>query len=256
MATPLQPLDRMQSAIQLAAFHYIVCLKATPSNKDHTLATKDMEYYFENIRTADSRILHFEFQRWATGAVLRDLVEHFSIFLSDTYHTAVSNSLNRTFVVSPKQFQRRGIEGQLAILAAEFTVAPEWVSRLSGFNRARNCLAHRAGIVGGPDTTDGQEMVVRWLMPKTTITDDPPDQRIDVSGPMGTLVQAQHIDGDFATKVELQDREKRVRIGDDLHFNPDEIFEICQTFQLAAAAFSEMGPPNGLPSDDFTALNN
>ncbi|WP_132665673.1 MULTISPECIES: hypothetical protein [unclassified Rhizobium] len=106
-----------------------------------------------------------------------------------------------------------------------------------------------------PDTTDGQEMVVRWLMPKTSIKDGPPDQRIDVSGPMGTLVQAQHIDGDFATRVELQDREKRVGIGNDLHFKPDEILEICQTFQLAAAAFSEIGPPNEPPSDDFTDSN-
>lgn len=255
MVIPLKPLDRMHTAIQLAAFHYIVCLKTTPSNKDHKLTTSKIEYHFENIRTADSKLLHFEFQRWATCAVLRDLVEHFSIFLSDTYHAAVNSRPNLKFCVSPTQFQRRGIEYQLAVLASAFNVAPEWVSRLTGYNRARNCLAHRAGIVGVQDTTDGQEMVVRWLMPKTSIKDGAPDQHIDVSGPMGKLVQAQHIDGDFATKVELQDREKRVRIGNDLHFNPDEIFEICQTFQLAAAAFSEMGIPKEPPSDNFTDLN-
>jgi hypothetical protein len=40
------PLDKMQSAIQLAGFHYIVCLKALPTNADHRLTIEKMEYVF------------------------------------------------------------------------------------------------------------------------------------------------------------------------------------------------------------------
>ena len=77
MAMQPKPLDKMQSAIQLSAFHYIVCLKALPTNADSTLAFEDTEFHFDSIRTADSNALHWEFQRWAASAVLRDIIENF-----------------------------------------------------------------------------------------------------------------------------------------------------------------------------------
>ncbi|GGB12102.1 hypothetical protein GCM10011491_44960 [Brucella endophytica] len=241
MATQSRPLDKMQSAIQLAAFHYIACLKAMPSNADHKLTIGKAEFHFENIRTADSRLLHGEFQRWAASAVLRDLVEHFSIFLMEVYRDAVMKAPGRTFAVTPSRFERRGIEDQLTILAAEFSVAPEWIILLTGYNRARNCLAHRAGIVDLPDATDGSELVVRWLVAKTALAEGPPSRLVDIQGPMGALVRGHHIHGVSAAIFELQDRENRVAVGSTLHFLPDEVLEICQTFQLVAAAFSEIG---------------
>jgi hypothetical protein len=67
MATQPKPLDKIHSAIQLAAFRYIACLKATPSNADYKLAIGASEVHFGKIRTADSMVLHGEFQRWAAG---------------------------------------------------------------------------------------------------------------------------------------------------------------------------------------------
>lgn len=231
-------LAKMQSAIQLAAFHYIVCLKATPSNSDCMLKIGSLEFHFDNIRTADSRVLHVEFQRWAASAVLRDLIEHFSIFLMETYRDIVTNSPERTFLTSPERFEQRGIEDQLTILSKEFSIDPKWIERLTGYNRARNCFAHRAGVVGVKDVTDGEDLIVRWLNTQTALTDTSPTQMIDVGGPMGNLVCGQHIHGSFAATVELLDREKRISIGNLIHFLPDEILEICQTFQLASAAFA------------------
>ena len=243
MTTKPKPLDKMHSAIQLAAFHYIACLKAAPSNADYTLTIENSEFHFENIRTADSTLLHAEFQAWAASAVLRDLIEQFSIFLMEVYRNAVECAPGRTFPVTPAQLDRRGIDVQLTVLAKEFSVAPEWIVRLTGYNRARNCLAHRAGIVGVPDATDGTELVVRWLVARANLIKEASDQFIKVGGPMGDLVRGHYVHGSAAT-LELLDREKRIGIGSSLHFFPKEVLEICQTFHLASAAFSGIMGPN------------
>ncbi|UIJ73220.1 hypothetical protein [Aurantimonas sp. HBX-1] len=231
-----KPLEKMHTAIQLAAFHYIACLKATPSNADYTVTIGNLEFRFDNIRTAETRILHWEFQRWAASAVLRDLIEYFSIFLTEIYGDAVANASDRTFATTPSQFERKGIEDQLSILAREFSIAPEWVTRLTGHNRARNCLAHRAGVVGLPDATHGPDLVISWLAVKTTLAEGVPAPFLDVGGAMSGLVRAQRSHEESTATVELLHREKRVGVGSVLHFLPDEVLEICQTLQLASAA--------------------
>lgn len=238
----IDPLDKIQSAVQLAAFHYIVCLKAKPTNADHTLIFGKTEYHFDGIRTADNRELHVNFQGWAAVSVLRDLIESFSIFLMEVYERAVASNPNGNFSSTPAQFERRGIEEQLSILTKDFAVDLAWVSRLTGYNRARNCLAHRAGIVGTPDATDGNELVVRWLVASATLHDSVVTPIIDVQGPMGSLIQGKHIEGGTAL-VSVLDREKRVAIGEMVDLLPNEVFEICQTFQMAAAAFDGLSQP-------------
>lgn len=161
----------------------------------------------------------------------------------EVYRDAVANAPGRTFSTTPTQFERRGIEDQLSTLAREFSIAPEWIARLTGYNRARNCLAHRAGLVGFPDATDDTELVVRWLVAKTTVTESIPGQFTEVQGPMGGLVRGQHIHGDSAATLELLDREKRVSVGSLLHFHPDEVLEICQTLQIASAALGGLAAP-------------
>jgi hypothetical protein len=114
----------------------------------------------------------------------------------EVYRDAVVSALGRTFSTTPSQFEKRGIEDQLTILSVEFSIAPEWITRLTGYNRTRNCLAHRVGGVGLQDA------------------------------------------------IEVLDREKRVGVGSLLHFLPEEVLEICQTLQLASAAFGAIKAPS------------
>src|SRR4051794_39020192 len=83
-------LNKMHSAVQLAGFHYIACLKASPTNADHKLTFGKSTFDFMSIASADSQQLHVEFQGWAASSVLRDLVEHFSIFLMEVYRDTVT----------------------------------------------------------------------------------------------------------------------------------------------------------------------
>jgi hypothetical protein len=228
--------DKMQSAIQLAGFHYIVCLKTVPTNADHEIFTEKIAYSFDNIRKTDNRTLHIEFQRWAAMVVLRDLIESFSVFLMEVYRDNMQAKPTAAYSATLAQFERMGIEDQLGILANDFAIDAAWTSRLIAYNKARNCLAHRQGIVGPRDVTDGSELVIRWLVSKIELTDGPVTPFIEAVGPMSPLIRAQHIHGE-PIYLEVHDKEKRVAIGAYLNFLPTDILEIIWTFQMAAAVF-------------------
>jgi len=217
------PLDKMRSAIQLAGFHYIVCLKALPTNADHEITFDKMTYAFEAIGRVGSNALHGEFQRWAAVSVLRDLIENFSTFLMEIYGSAMQANPGAAYSATLIQFERKGIEDQLDILSKDFSIDAAWTTRLVGYNRARNCLAHRQGKVGPRDANDGNELVVRWLATKIELA----------------IIRGQHVHGQ-AARVEVQDKEKRIGVGSFLIFLPTDILEICQTFQFAAAAFGTL----------------
>jgi len=229
----------MHSAVQLAGFHYIACLKAVPTSADHSLAFGNSTYSFLSIATADSGVLRAEFQRWATSAVLRDLVEHFSVFLLAVYSDALAANPDTKFVPTPAQFERLGVEAQLAALAANFPVDNAWTSRLIAYNKARNCLAHRVGVVGLQDVTENDELVVRWLTAKVALHEGSIEKQIEARGPMAHLIQGEHVGGKAAT-IEVLDRERRFKIGSPISFMPDELLGICQTLHAAAAAYDTL----------------
>ena len=233
-------LDRFHTAVQLAGFHYIACLKARPTKADHELTSGKSTYVFMSIAEQEDRYLHWEFQNWAATSVLRDLLEHFSVFLMEVYQDAVVANPTHPFTKTVDQFERLGIEAQLATLIGSFSISSDWVSRLTGFNRARNCLAHRGGVVGAKDLTDGSELVVRWLASSAMVNEGPITPTVEAQGPMSHLIRGQHISGEKAATISVMDRERRFKVGDRLQLLPDELLEICQTFHLASVALNSV----------------
>lgn len=231
-------LDRFHTAVQLAGFHYIACLKARPTKADHELTFGKSTYVFMSIASQEDRYLHWEFQNWAATSVLRDLLEHFSVFLMEVYKDAATANPNHPFTRTVDQFERVGIEAQLATLIDSFSISSDWVSRLTGFNRARNCLAHRNGLVGAKDLTNDVELVVRWLTSSAVVNDGPITPLVEAQGPMSHLIRGQHISGEKAVTISVLDRERRFKEGEQLRLLPDELLEICQTFHLAAVALN------------------
>ncbi|NIK88335.1 hypothetical protein FHS83_001653 [Rhizomicrobium palustre] len=239
------PVGKMQSEIQLAGFHYIVCMKTRPTNADCKLSLENVEYSFENISEQKNDTLHAEFQRWASSCVLRDLIESFSIFLMELYREALKIKPSRRYSTTLEKFERMGIEDQLDVISTDFQIDPRWAVRLAGYNKARNSLAHRQGIVGARDVTDGNELVIRWLVAKFELIEGQA-QSVVINSPMKGLVQAQHIEGAPA-RVEINDKEKRIPVGSAIHFSPADILEVCQTLQLATAAYGLILEPDVKP---------
>lgn len=230
-------LGRLQSAIQLAGFHYIVCLKARPTSADHRLKFERTEFSFKSISETENNTLHFEFQRWAAAAVLRDLMESFSIFLAEVYEGIIQANPKVTYSVSFAKFERCGIEEQLDILSQNFGIDQRWVTTLVGFNRMRNCLAHRQGKVGVRDCTDGDDLVVSWLVSNITLTDGPEKGWVEDDGYMSGLMAAKKSFG-AAAEFKTQIKEKRFELGSILNFHPQDIFEICGTIHQASIIYS------------------
>ncbi|MEJ1119774.1 hypothetical protein V9K92_14975 [Phyllobacterium sp. CCNWLW109] len=241
-ALELQPIQKIQRAIQLAGFHYIASLKSHPTRADHEITYIDKTYSFEAIKSSNDQQLQVDFQSWAVASVVRDLIESFSIFLWDVYSHAVANNPDGVFSSTPTKFEQRGIEDQLKILTVDFGIDSAWTSILNGYNKARNCLAHRSGIVAAKDATDGNELVIRWLVLSIQTHDGATTQTIPSQGLMENLIQGSHISG-IGSHLFINDREKRVAIGNELQFFPDEFFGICQTFQLATAAIAGLSKP-------------
>lgn len=86
---------------------------------------------------------------------LRDLIETFSIFLDRLYEPFFV--LNKGFdgngkrLSPPKVYERRGITDKLDTLSRILEISETDRKVLVSLNQARNCFAHRRGVVGEPD---------------------------------------------------------------------------------------------------------
>jgi hypothetical protein len=235
----LSPLNKMKSAIQLAGYHYITCLKAMAGNENCELEIKGTNYCFENIRTHDWSTLAWEFQSWAARSVLRDLVESFSIFMTEVFQSIESKS-SKQLTVNSVKFERLGIEEQSQVFKVNFNVDDQWFLMFDGLNRVRNCLAHRQGIVSAKDLNDNGNLTVSWLKTIWSIADRTHSQFVEAAGLYNNLVRGEQATGSLAIDLGVDRVEKRFDMGKSLIFEPDEILQICMTFSTLASVFSRV----------------
>jgi hypothetical protein len=235
----LSPLHKMNSAIQMAAYHYITSVKAKAGNENCELTVESNNYSFENIRRHDNKTLIWEYQCWVARCVLRDLVESFSIFMVDVYRTALANS-SGGMSTSIVEFEKMGVERQSQVFKNDFNIDNRWLVMFDGFNRARNCLAHRQGVVSSKDASENGALVMTWLKINWLVAERAPTEFVEASGPYRGLIQGRQETGSFAVDIQVESVEKRVAIGTILVFGPDEILQICMTFQTLASVFSRV----------------
>jgi hypothetical protein len=125
-----------------------------------------------------------------------------------------------------------GLTEQLEVFASKFGVDAAWVSRLSGYNKARNCLAHRNGLVGDVDFTQGEgSLVIRWMESKVARAADH-----ELPHDMAHLARFILTSGEPSYRGQLQDKERRFSAGQSVDLRPEELLQICATFQMATAA--------------------
>jgi hypothetical protein len=235
----LSPLNKMDSAVQLAGFHYITSLKARAGNENCELYVKGNTYSFENIRTFDSSTLAWEYQCWAARCVLRDLVESFSSFLTAVYQ-AIESKSSKGLSISGIKFEMLGVEDQSKTFKANFNIDDRWFVMFDGLNRARNCLSHRQGIVSLKDVNNNGALSVSWLKINWSISDQAPTQFVDAAGHYTGLIRGEQLAGSDAIDICIVRTEKRFNIGEILVFEPEDILQICSTFTTLASLFSRV----------------
>ena len=111
------------------------------------------------ISEASRKLLIEEFESWNIGNAFREIVETFSLFLSEAYgiiHIVDTNSL-ASLERAKKRFSfKGGVSDHLQIVCDMAGVENRFGPMFIAMNQARNCIAHRRGIVGiediqGPD---------------------------------------------------------------------------------------------------------
>lgn len=108
-----------------------------------------------------------EFGKWVRSNGLRELIETFSIYLDRLYvplfilHKGASNEGAK--LPSPQRLEHLGIADKIDVLASLLAVSDADRRVLRTLNQARNCYAHRRGVVGERDLDpDTGTMVLHW----------------------------------------------------------------------------------------------
>ena len=107
-----------------------------------------------------------QFERWILSNAFREVLESFAISLDRSYEVLLFvESVRKHQEVSRKRFNSfhyAGLEGKLERLNTEFGVHAKVADYLAPLSKARNCLAHRMGVVGIADCTEPGILKVRY----------------------------------------------------------------------------------------------
>ncbi|MBL8886659.1 MAG: hypothetical protein JNK16_08360 [Phycisphaerales bacterium] len=179
-------------ALQDVALAALTAIKESPNAADTTLNAADGVFlYLGEPRRMDEG-LRLETTTWICRSALEDAFEilmdccdesHRICFLAQMGPgpIALQNSLDPTkglkgFVeaVSTERsiikVDRGKVEDRLKGLKDKYGVTFPWEQEIDSLRRARNCLAHRLGIVHGEDCQDGKTLTIHLRKLAFTIT--------------------------------------------------------------------------------------
>lgn len=184
---------------------------------------------FVNSNASDSEIKHFkeEFASWITMNGFRELIETLSIFLDKIFNVCLFISSTNSVIDKPNKlrnkFSQKGIEGKLIFLEDMFNIKILYRDCIFAINKARNCLAHRRGILGIEDC-DNRKFELKWM--STEIFAQKKTGEITIFElpipEVGVLLE----EGE-AIKVRLIEKKLLFNIEEVIRLTPRNLSEIC-----------------------------
>lgn len=174
------------------------------------------------------------FRSWTTGNALLEIERHVSLFLDSVYRNLVILSYHNKILVNSiderfRRFEQKNVERKILIVLEEFGHEFRILPHVSGWVNARNCLAHRAGLVGPRDCSDGEEFLqISWRRMEVLLNHEP----IPHGQVRGTYVQA-----GASLGMRLGTTEKRIAVGKMIELSEAEILEICMTVDVLSENF-------------------
>lgn len=210
------------------------------------------------------------FIEWVIGNGLRELVEVFALYLDQVYvcllHTAPEEPNNETEKAIGK-FEFGNIKQKLDTLKT-FGLESRFISieDFETLNVARNCLAHRAGIVGygaqGKNDFNGEGRTLRIAWRTLAVTVHLPDGTIE---PWKQGLPKDNYPAETKLSFEVISRTRITAEGERISLEPFELAEICYNFLRAANELYEqlqallkernveiLSAPQILPQTDIT----
>lgn len=143
-----------------------------------------------------------DFKSWIVGVGFREAMEMLEPLIVDMRFVAgLAKAHKNGTLVAPisgtstqilealrvretKQFTKHGWPRKLATLKTEFGILIPYTDELLSINAARNCMTHRAGIVGAMDVNDPtQSAFVLRYMTCGVACNTPEGQKLIINGP-------------------------------------------------------------------------
>ena len=232
-------LDRLRS-IALVGIHraYVFMGLGINAARDENMVQYELSDTFHRLsRNQDEDIdaIKKEFGNWIIGCGLREVSESFNIYLTGIFRSAalIYNYTNDSAKISLEKvnkFERIGIGKQLKKLRAKFGISTQKDAYLISISKARNCITHRKGIVKEQDSIRDGKLDIKWLGTQSHIkTNSGEIIHFDSSFPAEGIL----IKDDGVINLEIIERVKQVKLGEQIIFTPNDLSEICFTFRLA-----------------------
>ena len=171
-----------------------------------------------------------EFGRWIVTGGLRELIESFSVYLDAIHSACVKMAIRRGTMDGTHvkgvvwKFLRGGLSDKLGILESSFKVSTAHAKDLLSINQARNCLAHRRGVVGLQDCSSGHLCEVSWIGVDIAMH-KPSGEEIEL-GPEN-LSDGIVWEKDAQLLVRRHRRQRQYNVGERISFSAKDLEEMC-----------------------------
>jgi len=134
---------------------------------------------------------------------------------------------NKTMVAGAERFDRLTLPDKVDRLEQIGMARPAFTDYMFSLNAARNCLIHRAGMVGPKDLRDPADhaLEVTWTRFKITASNDTDSREIGI----GSQVEKGEV-----VSIEVAPTSRSFALGERVTFTEDDFSEIAQTFMFYA----------------------
>jgi hypothetical protein len=148
---------------------FAVNMANNPNVRDYDLSHQTKHRVLPE--TNDENVLaeyKHEFRTWVIANALRELHESLVEYLEKvnqvclTFEWIVSEKTPEECDRLQRKFRNAGFPDKFHILRRQFAVTTQHENGWLSVNAARNCLAHRRGVVGRDDFNEGERLQLRW----------------------------------------------------------------------------------------------
>jgi hypothetical protein len=178
-----------------------------------------------------------EFSLWVTGCGLREMLEHYALFLDSIHHYCLIVQQAKGLLgerrpeKEQREFVRRGIIEKLLSLNDKFEIAPSEPTTIGQLYAARNCLTHALGILRPQDCNDQGAFKLAWAAHETIAVGTETGNVV----PVPDLIRSgQRTLEETQIHMRLVQRERSFNVGDKLSFSQQDLWELCFFFNAQA----------------------
>lgn len=228
-----QALEMLRLGIRRSDIFMGVGLNASEHDPpiSHVLAPDDVPQIHlvkEELNEDEKAHVAQEFGKWIRASGIRELLETFSIFMHGLYsiiflirqhQRQIDKKLNKC---RPEKFERMGIGDQIEKMSEVVAVPDNNIRIIRSLNKARNCYAHRRGLVGPSDLDEGTDAFnILWNTLQVQVRED------DGNVVSGKEMIGKRFERGGAIELVVKERSKAFAAGKELVLEKHELKEMC-----------------------------